>query len=528
MGFLEAFGVRYALPDGRALLRDVHLKVGDGNVAAIVGANGCGKTTLMRILAGELPADKGSVRSVGGVAYMPQFVGARDFTGTITDLLLTMAPPSVQRAARRLRRAEDDLAARDRHDEQMAYANALIEWADVGGYAVEHSWEIAASDVLGASMSEVGHRASAQFSGGEQKQLVIRALLEGDDEVLLLDEPDNYLDVPAKMWFEDQLRATSKSVLLITHDRELLAAVGDHIITLEGREGRGNSAWAHGGGYASYREEHLHRHARLDLSHRRWREQRDKLTALVERLRNAASPKTGAAVTRLERHLAKEPPRAPEREEVQMRFAGGQTAKRVLTASGLAVEGLTDPFDLEVLHGERVAVLGGNGVGKSHLLRVIAGDETVAYRGSVTLGARVQAGHFSQTNARADLDQRQLSEILWDLASLQPDEALEPLARYGLDKAIDQRFHTLSGGQQARLQILLLELSGATLLLLDEPTDNLDVPSAEALEAALEDFDGTVITVTHDRWFANGFDRFLVLERDGSVREVEKPDWQKL
>jgi ATPase subunit of ABC transporter with duplicated ATPase domains len=199
-----------------------------------------------------------------------------------------------------------------------------------------------------------------------------------------------------------------------------------------------------------------------------------------------------------------------------------------------------------VWFGERLAVLGGNGTGKSHFLRLLAlggsdpdvehrpvGDvviEPVKHQGVAKLGARVVPGWFAQTHVRPDLAGRTLLEILHRgderRAGMPQEPAARALDRYELAGASEQKFDTLSGGQQARFQILLLELSGATLLLLDEPTDNLDLASADALQIGLDAFEGTVIAVTHDRWFAESFDRFLLVDSDGSVRETDVPVWQ--
>jgi ATPase subunit of ABC transporter with duplicated ATPase domains len=205
------------------------------------------------------------------------------------------------------------------------------------------------------------------------------------------------------------------------------------------------------------------------------------------------------------------------------------------------------PFDLTVWFGERIAVLGSNGSGKSHFLRLLAaggsrpdaehepvGDvaaEPVVHNGMAKLGSRVRPGWFAQTHQHPQLAGRTLLEILHrgdaHRAGMGREEASRALDRYGLVYAAEQTYDTLSGGQQARLQILLLELSGATLLLLDEPTDNLDLHSAEALEEALTTFEGTVVAVTHDRWFARSFDRFLVFGADGRVAEHDEPVWDE-
>ena len=184
------------------------------------------------------------------------------------------------------------------------------------------------------------------------------------------------------------------------------------------------------------------------------------------------------------------------------------------------------PFDLEVFYGERVAVLGSNGSGKSHFLRLLGGDD-VAHTGEWRLGARVVPGVFAQTHAHPELFGRTLTQILWEDHARDRGAAMSVLRRYELTVAADRDFDRLSGGQQARFQILLLELAGCTALLLDEPTDNLDLASAEALQDGLEAFDGTVLAVTHDRWFARSFDRFLVFGEDGTVRETPEPVWDE-
>ncbi len=361
------------------------------------------------------------------------------------------------------------------------------------------------------------------LSGGEQKRLALEVLLRSDADVLLLDEPDNYLDVAGKEWLERAIAATPKSVLLVSHDRELLAACADRVVTLEGR-----SAWVHGGSFATWHEARDRRLARLDEDHRRWREERQRLEASLREYRRRAAmgsdkfaSRVRATKTKIERFESTVPAERAVDQQVAMRLGGDRTGTRVVVCEGLELHGLTDPFDAEVSFGERVAVVGPNGTGKSHFLRLLAG-ELVAHGGAWRLGARVVPGYFSQTHDRPALRRVPVLEVVMG-AGHERGRAMATLRRYGLQGCATQPFETLSGGQQARLQILLLELSGATLLLLDEPTDNLDLSSAEALEEALGSFVGTVVAVTHDRWFLRSFDRFIVFGRDCSVAERLEP-----
>ncbi len=344
----------------------------------------------------------------------------------------------------------------------------------------------------------------------------------------MLDEPDNYLDVPTKQWLEHALQETQKTIFFVSHDRELLNRVATRIVTIEG--GR---SWVHGGGFATYHEARKERNERLDELLRRWEEEHERLKQLVRTLQQQAaiSPdmasKYRAMCTRLEKFEEKGPPEAPPpKQQVKMRLAGGRTGVRAITCETLELTDLMRPFDLEVFYGERVAVLGSNGSGKSHFLRLLGGG-TVPFTGLWKLGARVVPGHFAQTHDHPELVGRTLVDVLWTEHALQRGPAISALRRYELSGQADQTFDSLSGGQQARLQILQLELGGSTLLLLDEPTDNLDLASAEALEEGLAQYAGTVVAVTHDRWFARSFDRYLIFGADGAVYESLEPVWDE-
>ncbi|MEU4540158.1 ATP-binding cassette domain-containing protein [Streptosporangium sp. NPDC023825] len=544
MGHVEADELTYVLPDGRLLLNEVSFRVGDGVTAALIGPNGAGKTTLIRLIAGDLSPSAGRITASGGLGVMRQFIGGLRGGLTVRELLLAVAPERVRAATAELERAERALGERDLEETQLAYARALGDYADAGGYDIEVTWSACTTSAMGAPYERVADRDVGTLSGGEQKRLALEALLRGPDQVLLLDEPDNYLDVSGKQWLEEQLGATRKTVLLVSHDRRLIANTATRVITVESR-----GVWTHGGNFATYAQARLDRNERLHERRRRWDEEHARLRKLVHTLRQKATNNDSvasayrAAQTRLGRFEEAGPPEsAPKEQNVQMRLSGGRTGKRALTCTRLELTGLTEPFDVEIHYGERVAILGPNGSGKSHFLRLLAetgsgalprvpaspapAPAPVRHRGTVELGARVVPGHFVQTHTRPDLAGRTPADIITAAGSLTLNDAMAALARYELAPAGRQPFETLSGGQQARLQILLLELSGATLLLLDEPTDNLDLASAQALQDGLASFSGTVLAVTHDRWFADDFDRFLIFGAGGDVQESAEPLWQ--
>jgi len=545
MGHVEISHLEYYLPDGRVLFDDASFRVGEGAAVALVGANGAGKTTLLRMIAGDVQPHGGSVTVTGGLGVMRQFVGttgredqnetpgALPADASVRDLLVSVAPARIATAARTVDAAELAMMAQDDEKTQMAYAQALSDWADAGGYEYEADWDVCTMAALGMSFDKAQWRGLNTLSGGEQKRLVLEALLRGPEEVLLLDEPDNYLDVPGKRWLEEAIQATNKTVLYISHDRELLSRTAEKIISVESGAA-GSSVWVHGGGFDSFHDARRARFERFEELGRRWDEEHAKLKKLVVNLRQAASvshemaSRYSAAQTRLKKFEEAGRPEAPPREQkISMRLKGGRTGVRAFTMEQLELSGLMKPFDLEVYYGERVGVLGSNGSGKSHFLRMLAGDDTVKHGGSWKLGARVVPGHFRQTHAHPELLGRTVRSIIEQEHALSRGAAMAALRRYELDRQEEQKFESLSGGQQARLMILKLELSGVTALLLDEPTDNLDLESAEALQEGLEAFDGTVLCVTHDRWFARTFDRFLVFGSDGRVYESTTPVWDE-
>jgi len=567
MGYVDVAGVSQVLPDGRVLFADVSFRVGEGAKVALVGPNGAGKTTLLRMVAGDLAVTVGSIARTGGLGVMRQFIGmigrpvpahpdpgGDDFAAgsaatadrTLGEFALSLAPAALSVAGERLVTAERAmLAAPHLEKAQLGYANALHAWGEAGGYDLEVLFDTVATTVMGKPWDEVRDRLVGTLSGGQQKRFALELLLRGPDEVLLLDEPDNFLDVPAKRWLEEKLRESPKSVLYVSHDRELLARTADRVVAVEG-----GSSWTHPAGFESWHEARLARHEKLEERRRRWDEEHEKIRQLMLMYKQKAAynadmaSRYQAAQTRLRKfEEAGPPPLPPKDQNIRMNLAGGRTGKRAVMCEQLELENLTFPFDAEIWYGDRVAVLGANGTGKSHFLRLLARGGTdpdpnvispesarlapVTASGRARLGARVVPGHFSQTHDRPDLVGRTLVEILWrgDDRRTGRDRpaAMHALGRYELAGQGDQRFETLSGGQQARFLVLLLELGGATLLLLDEPTDNLDLASAEALQEGLAQFDGTVIAVTHDRWFTRSFDRYLLFGGDGEVTETTEP-----
>ncbi|NDI08257.1 MAG: ABC transporter ATP-binding protein, partial [Actinobacteria bacterium] len=288
MGHIDVSGVGFSLSDGRVLLNDVSFRVGDGAKIALIGANGSGKTTLLKMISGDLQPDEGSVAITGGLGVMRQFIGSVRDESTVRDLLISVAPQRIRDAAALVKSTEELMNSRNTEKDQMNYAQAIVDWGDVGGYDFEVIWDLCCTEALGKSFDSVAERLVNTLSGGEQKKLVLRALLEGPEEVLLLDEPDNYLDVPSKRWLEEVITSTKKTVLFVSHDRQLLEHTATRIVTLE--QGiSGNTTWVHGGKFSTWHEARKARNARFAEILLRWEEEHQRLKDLVRTLQVQAA-----------------------------------------------------------------------------------------------------------------------------------------------------------------------------------------------------------------------------------------------
>lgn len=505
----------YAPPGADQLFFDVSFGIAPGEHAAIVGANGVGKSTILKILSGVYEADDGEFTVGGTFLSMTQDVGMSRPDDSLRDMLVEVAPKNLRDAGRTLIAAEAALA--DGSDDGMGYAEALATWGDMGGYELEAQWAAAAQRSVKTPVDDFARRKVSELSGGERKRLVLDLLLTSGADVLLLDEPDNYLDIPTRGWLEDQIRACKSTILMVSHDRVLLENVATKIVVIEGA-----GCWVHGGSYVTFPDARAKRQEQLGDDLKRWETEERRLfqhmkmmkTRAAQNFKNAT--KANAAETRWEKFVAAGPPPPPvPDQQIWVQFRGADSARRVVKFDNVAVDDLFLPFSEEVHFGERVGLIGPNGTGKTHLLNALNG-KTHGLVGDIAFGPRTSVGMFNQVNDRPEFNGRTCIEIVRDKLT-DEEKSMRALARYGLRNQARQEFQTLSGGQKARLEILSLELDGHNVLLLDEPTDNLDIDSSEALERALDGFEGTVIAVSHDRTFLAKFDRFIMINDDGAV-----------
>ncbi|MFM7745894.1 MAG: ABC-F family ATP-binding cassette domain-containing protein [Actinomycetota bacterium] len=515
MSSIVVSDLAYAPPGADQIFFDVNFGISPGEHTAIVGANGAGKSTILKILSGVYEADEGEFTVGGNMLSMTQDVGMSRPDDSLREMLVEVAPKVLRDAGRALIAAEAALA--DGTDDGMGYAEALGVWGDLGGYELEAQWAAAAQRSVKTPVDDFTRRKVSELSGGERKRLVLDLLLTSGADVLLLDEPDNYLDIPARAWLEDQIRACKSTILMVSHDRALLERVATKIIVIEGA-----GCWVHGGSYATFPEARAKRQEQLGDDLKRWETEERRLfhhmkimkTRAAQNFKNAT--KANAAETRWEKFVAAGPPPPPvPDQQIHVRFRGSDSARRVVKFEDVAVGDLFSPFSEEVHFGERVGLIGPNGTGKTHLLNALHG-ETESLAGTITFGPRTSVGMFTQINDRPEFAGRTCIEIVRDKLT-DEEKSMRALARYGLRNQARQEFQTLSGGQKARLEILSLELDGHNVLLLDEPTDNLDIDSSEALERALDGFEGTVIAVSHDRTFLAQFDRYIMITDEGGV-----------
>ena len=511
----------YSPPGADQLFFDVSFGVSPGEHAAIVGPNGVGKSTILKILTGQYEADDGEFSIGGTFLQMTQDVGMSRPDDSLRDMLIEVAPTALREAGKKLFAAEKAMMSGE--DDGMKYAEALGDWGDLGGYDLETQWAASAQRSVKTSVDNFATRLVSQLSGGERKRLVLDLLLTSGADVLFLDEPDNYLDIPTRGWLEEQIKACKSTILMVSHDRTLLERVATKIIAVEG-----SGAWVHGGSYVTFPEARQKRQELLGDDLKRWNDEERRLFHHMKIMKQRAAQnfknatKANGAETRWEKFVKAGPPPPPVADQqIYVRFRGADSARRVVKFEAVAIGDLFMPFSDEVHFGERLGLIGPNGTGKTHLLNALNG-KAEGLMGAITFGPRTSVGMFNQVNDRPEFHGRECIEIVRDKLS-DEQKSMGALARYGLRNNARQEFQTLSGGQKARLEILGLELAGHNVLLLDEPTDNLDIDSSEALERAIEGFEGTVIAVSHDRTFLANFDRFIMITDDGDVYEL--PDY---
>ena len=513
-GVSKSFGMK-------SVLKDISLTLQQGARMGLIGVNGSGKSTLFRLIAGQMEPDEGTISLMRGtrVGMLTQEADIQSDLTVREELSRVFEP--VREMERRLRALEEEMAQKHEDEAELdrlsrEYARLTDRFEDAGGY----EWPSRIQGVLAGLGFAKGRedQPASVLSGGEKTRLCLARLLLTQPDLLMLDEPTNHLDLSSIQWLEDTLKKYRGTVLIISHDRYFMNSVCGCMAEISMRR-----LVQYEGNYDQFT---VKRQADIERQIREYKLQQAEIArqqAIIQRYRMYNREKSIRAAESREKRLEKMERLERPVDEQHVRFsfeARRRTGDDVLKVRGLAkgFEGrrLFENFDLHLRAGDRVAIIGPNGVGKSTLLNIIA-RKLKADAGEVEFGANVDLGYYEQHQTGLDPEKDVLNE-LWDaFPRLDLDRVRSVLALFlftGDD--VYKKISMLSGGEKGRVSLCKLMLKRDNLLLLDEPTNHLDMDSREVLEGALEDFDGTILTVSHDRYFINRVaDRVIEMRPDG-------------
>lgn len=514
----------------KRIFENLNWEIQSGQKIGLIGANGAGKSSLFKMIEGEYSPEMGGAITRARLVTTGYLSQSPELDLTLTALDAALAGNSrVAEVHAELERVENSLGDPEIYGNERKLQRALEvqhklveEYHELGG----DSYPARVRDLLlglGLAQSELTKPLSV-LSGGQKKLVGLARLLLVRPDILLLDEPDNHLDLPGKMFLEKLIREYEGTVVLISHDRYLLDAAVTHIAELE--DGK---LTLFEGDYSSFitdkelrlaRQEELFQIqqrglARMEMALKRykvWVEFSDKFASRIH-----AMEARMARVDKIEKPNL-------DRKRMDLRLSGWRGSNKVLELAGISKsfgsKQIFSNLNETIWHGERVGLIGPNGAGKSVLLRMILDKETPD-TGEVKIGPSISIGHYAQEHETLDFNQTVVDAVRY-AGEMNEGRATAFLLHYLFTyKQVSQKISELSGGERSRLQLALVVLSGANFLLLDEPTNNLDIASAEVLEQALEDFVGTVLVISHDRYFLDRtVERLLVIE-NGQLVEYQ-------
>jgi ATP-binding cassette subfamily F protein 3 len=521
-----------------AIFRDLSWEVQHDQKIGLIGPNGAGKSSLFKLITGEHSPEKGGtvIKAKGvTVGYLPQHP---EFDPERTAISLALeGNPRIAEIEKELERIEEKLGTPEVYDNAKALERALDaqhklleEYESLGGM----NYASRVREILrGLGLPETDFEKPIRaLSGGQKKLIGLARLMLARPSVLLLDEPDNHLDMPGKAYLEKLINEYPAAVVLISHDRYILDAVATHIAEIE--DGKITTFI---GNYTEYIVDKEERLARREELYQVQQREISRLEMALKRYKqwvvfnDKFATRMHSLELRIERIEKIERP-VLERRKMDLTLNGWRGSNQVLELVEVCKSFLPHPppspngrgsyvlndINFLIRHGERVGLIGANGAGKSVLLRLILGKEQPT-NGEIKIGPSVKVGYYAQEHDTLDFDQTLIDTVRL-AGNMSESNAVSFLIRYLFTyQQATQRIGSLSGGERSRLQLALLVLSGANFLLLDEPTNNLDIASAEVLENALNDFNGTVLVISHDRYFLDRtVNRIFALE-NGSITE---------
>jgi len=514
----------------KRIFENLNWEIQRGQKIGLIGANGAGKSSLFKLIEGEHSPEMGGAITRARLITTGYLSQSPELDSSLTALDAALAGnPRVAEVHAELERVENSLGDPEVYGNERKLQRALEvqhtlieEYHALGG----DSYPARVRDLLlglGLAQSELTKPLSV-LSGGQKKLVGLARLLLVRPDILLLDEPDNHLDLPGKMFLEKLIREYEGTVVLISHDRYLLDAAVTHIAELE--DGR---LTLFEGDYSSFitdkelrlaRQEELFQIqqrglARMEMAIKRyrvWVQFNDKFASRIH-----AMEARMARVDKIDKPNL-------DRKRMDLRLSGWRGSNKVLELDGISksfgTKKIFSNLNETIWHGERVGLIGANGAGKSVLLKMILGQEQPD-AGEIKIGPSISIGHYAQEHETLDFNQTVVDAVRY-AGEMSEGRATAFLLHYLFTyKQVSQKIGELSGGERSRLQLALVVLSGANFLLLDEPTNNLDIASAEVLEQALEDFVGTVLVISHDRYFLDRtVERLLVIE-NGQLIEYQ-------
>ena len=514
----------------RAIFRDLNWEIQHDQKIGLIGPNGAGKSSLLKLIIGEHTPEKGGtvIRAKGvTVGYLPQhpeFDPER-----IAFSLALEGNPRIAEIESELPKVELKLSDPNVYNNEKALGRTLDsqhklieEFESLGGA----NYESRVRELLrGLGLPESDFdKPIVALSGGQKKLIGLARLLLANPSVLLLDEPDNHLDMPGKAYLEKLISEYSGAVVIISHDRYILDAVATHVAEIE--DGKITTFI---GNYTEYIVDKEERLARQEELYQIQQREIERLETAIKRYamwgkvydNEKFAKKAKTMQKRLDKMDKVEKP-VIERRKMDLELNGWRGSNQVLefeeVTKSFSHRNVLEDIKLLIRHGERVGLIGANGAGKSVLLRLILGKEQPT-SGEIKIGPSVKVGYYAQEHETLDFNQTVIDTVRLT-GNMSEERAVAFLIRYLFTyQQATQPIGSLSGGERSRLQLALLVLSGANFLLLDEPTNNLDIASAEVLENALNDFNGTVLVISHDRYFLDRtVDRIFEL-KDSRITE---------
>ena len=504
---------------GENLLEGLSFEIQEGERVAILGRNGCGKTTLLKILTGEMDYDDGEVfvnphKKIGLISQIPRFP-----LGFTVEDVLRSAYTEIMAVKRKMEALEKAMALGASSEQLREYDNLTNRFQSGGGYEMDVEVDKICNG-LGITPDQRKQEFDS-LSGGEKTRMNLARLLLEKTDILLLDEPTNHLDLNSVEWLENYIKAFKGTVVAISHDRWFIDRIAERVIEIVG-----GHAEFYSGKYSFYMDE---KQARFDLQMKQYEQEQAKLKQLgytVERMKgwginNRTLYRRALSIQhRMERIKKTEKPKTEKKMKAsfgEKDFSGDVVFKTKNLAKAFGDRVLFSDVNLNVEGGERIAILGDNGTGKTTFLKCLLGDEDCA--GRIQYGPTVKAGYLPQI-IHFPHPERTLYDTMLYEKNCSPQVARDRLGQFMFQgEDVFKTVGTLSGGEQSRLRLCMLMDEKINLLILDEPTNHLDIASREWVEAAIEEFEGVLLFVSHDRYFIEKFAERIWLLEDGQIRD---------